>query len=82
MHIRDVTEYLQLQEERQRVHMMKTLHTTVSHDMMTPIINIKFFATQMLDAGLKRDVEQLEKYHSLVIDSGQIIQGRVKDLLD
>ena len=54
--MRDVTEYLQLQEERQRVHMMKTLHTTVSHDMMTPIINIKFFASQMLQAGLERNI--------------------------
>lgn len=64
------------------MHMMKTLHTTVTHDMMTPIINIKFFASQMLQAALERNVQQLEKYHKMVIDSGQIIQGRVKDLLD
>jgi K+-sensing histidine kinase KdpD len=53
--------------------MMKTLHTTVSHDMMTPLINIKFFASQMLKAGLERNIKELEKYHKMVIDSGQII---------
>ena len=64
------------------MHMMKTLHTTVSHDMMTPIINIKFFTGQMLQAALERNIQQLEKFHKMVIDSSQIIQGRVKDLLD
>jgi K+-sensing histidine kinase KdpD len=82
VHIRDVTEYLKLQEEQQRVHLMKTLQATLTHDMMTPIINIKFFASEMLKAGLKCDMQQLQKFHSLVLHSGKLIQGRVKDLLD
>jgi signal transduction histidine kinase len=44
LNIRDITEFQQLQDERNRVHMMKMLTAAVSHDMMNPIANIKFFA--------------------------------------
>lgn len=40
----DVTELQQLEEERQKVRLMKMLTTTVSHDIMTPILTIKNFA--------------------------------------
>jgi sensor histidine kinase regulating citrate/malate metabolism len=35
--LRDVTEFHQLQQQKQQVSMMKMLHATVSHDMMNPI---------------------------------------------
>ena len=80
--MRDVTEYIELQAERQKVHLMKMLHTIVSHDMMAPIINIKYFADMMLKSGISRDLHELQKYYNLIIDSGRLVQCRVKDLLD
>ena len=80
--IRDVTDYLELQEERQKNYMMKMLHATVSHDMISPIHNIKFFADQMFQACQERDVSDVQKFHQLIIESGKMLQGRVKDLLD
>jgi light-regulated signal transduction histidine kinase (bacteriophytochrome) len=61
--LRDVTEYLELQEERQKNHMMKMLHATVSHDMISPIHNIKYFASEMYNACLDRKLNEVEKYH-------------------
>jgi len=42
--IRDVTGIVSLQEERKKNYLMKMLHATVSHDMISPINNINFFA--------------------------------------
>lgn len=53
--------------------MMKMLHATVSHDMISPIHNIKFFADEMYNACLDRKVNEIEKYHQLVHDSGKIL---------
>lgn len=44
----DVTTLQLLQEERHKVHMMKLLHATVSHDIMSPINIIKNFVEEML----------------------------------
>jgi len=41
---RDVTELQQLQEERQKVKMMKMVNAMVSHDLMAPFANIRLFA--------------------------------------
>lgn len=41
--LRDVTAFQLLQEEKQKVSMMKLLHAAVSHDLMHPINNIEFF---------------------------------------
>ena len=62
--------------------MMKTLHATVSHDMISPIHNIKFFAEEMYTACLERKLNDAEKYHKLLLETNKILQVRVKDLLD
>ena len=82
VHIRDVTEYLELQEERQKNHMMKMLSATVSHDMMSPIQNIKFFSEQMFEACLDRDIGQVEHFLRMLSETGNMLKSRVKDLLD
>ena len=43
--------------------MMKMLHATVSHDMISPIQNIKFFAEEMHTACLEHKLSDVEKYH-------------------
>jgi light-regulated signal transduction histidine kinase (bacteriophytochrome) len=43
--------------------MMKMLHAIVSHDMISPINNIKFFAEEMKTACLERELNDVEKYH-------------------
>ena len=78
---RDVTEFQLLQEERQKVHMMKMLHATVSHDMMNPIQNIRQFADKLLVVAQKNDPEQMRKYHRLITDSSKLVSCRMKDLL-
>lgn len=80
--MRDVTEFHELQVERNKVQMMKFLHTTVSHDMMTPISNITFFATQMLKAGKMRNIAELEKNYEFIEESIKLVSCRMKDLLD
>lgn len=80
--MRDVTEFQQLQEERQKVSMMKFLHQTVSHDMMSPIQNIKHFANQMLKAGRNNDIDEMVKQCQLIQESSQLVSSRMKDLLD
>lgn len=62
--------------------MMKMLHTTVSHDMMNPINNIKRFVDKMLEAALLNDIKETKKFHSLICDSSKLVSSRVKDLLD
>lgn len=44
---RDVSELYQLQEERQKVRMMKMVSAMVSHDLMHPLATIRLFADQL-----------------------------------
>ena len=62
--------------------MMKMLHATVSHDMMAPILNIKFFAEKMLKSGEQHNVEDLRKFYQLIVNSSKLVYCRMKDLLD
>ena len=80
--LRDVTELQQLQEERQKVHMMKMLHTYVSHDVMHPIYNIMFFIDKMLVGGINSDIDELRRFHQLAYGSAKQVSSLVKDLLD
>jgi K+-sensing histidine kinase KdpD len=80
--LRDVTELQQLQEERQKVHMMKMLHTYVSHDVMHPIYNILFFIDRMLASGINADIDEMRWFHQLATGSAKQVSSRVKDLLD
>jgi len=45
--LNDVTELQLLEDERQKVKLMKMLTAAVSHDIMTPILTIKHFAESM-----------------------------------
>lgn len=58
------------------------LHTTVSHDMMNPIQNIKFFADRMLEQGQQRNMQDMVKFHKLINDCATIVSSRMSDLLD
>jgi hypothetical protein len=80
--LRDVTELQQLQEEKQKVNMMKMLHTYVSHDVMHPIHNILFFIDRMLAGAISGDIDELRKFHQLATGSAKQVSSRVKDLLD
>ena len=62
--------------------MMKMLHATVSHDMMSPIAAIRFFADQLVNAKENGDELIVKKYHKLITDSLKLVQCRMKDLLD
>lgn len=61
---------------------MKMLHAAVSHDMMSPIKNIKYFADRMLQVGLQNRSDEVRKYHQLIDESAKIVSCRMKDLLD
>jgi K+-sensing histidine kinase KdpD len=80
--MRDVTEMQLLQEARHKVNLMKMLHTTVSHDMMNPLSNIKFFSDRMLEQGQQRNMQDMVKFHKLINDSATIVSSRMSDLLD
>ena len=82
IHIRDVTQRQELEEERNMKKNMEILTRTVSHDMLQPIHNIKFFADHMLTAGLNQDIEGMQKKYNMILESAQILDCRVKDLLD
>lgn len=77
-----MTELQQLQEERRKVQLMKTLHQTLSHDIMSPIENIKCFANSMKRKAFLKDREGIDKYHRLIVNQSQIVYNRMKDLLD
>lgn len=80
--IRDVTDFEQLQETRQKVRMMEMLQATVSHDLISPVNNIKLFADSMLQHALKRNIREVRRSHTMIVDSARIAQCRFKDLLD
>ena len=77
-----MTEIKQLQEERQKVKMMKMLNATISQDILIPILNIKLFADELLKVSEKRDNAQMIKYHRLISDASKLVSCRMKDLLD
>jgi K+-sensing histidine kinase KdpD len=62
--------------------MMKMLTTAVSHDMMNPIANIKFFAQQLLESSKTRNEAEMDKYYQMIEDSTKLVSSRMKDLLD
>ena len=82
MLLRDVTDFQQLQEERQKVRMIKMLQATVSHDLLNPINNIKLFADSMLTHALKKNYREMRRSHTMIVDSTKLAQSRFKDLLD
>ena len=82
MLLRDVTEFQQLQDERNKVQMMKMLHTTVSHDVMSPMHNIQQFADKMLETARVLNFEETAKYHNLICESAKLVTSFAKDLLD
>jgi len=61
--LNDVTEQQLLEEERQKVKLMKMLTTTVSHDIMTPILTIKNFVLTMKQFAEKGDMKNVIKYY-------------------
>lgn len=61
---------------------MKMLQTTVSHDMMNPIQNIKLFSDCMLEQGQQRNMQNMVKFHKLINDCATIVASRMSDLLD
>lgn len=67
MLLHDVSDLQLLQEERNKVKLMKFLHETVSHDMMCPINNIKHFSKQMLKAGKLNNLEDMKKFNRLIL---------------
>lgn len=80
--MRDVTEFQQLQEERNKVSMMKMLNQTVSHDIISPMDNIVLFANKMLESVQGKNFESLEMFHRLITEQAKLVSSRVKDLLD
>lgn len=62
--------------------MMKMLNAMVSHDLMGPIINAKKFADQLRTHVYKANTEEVEKYHSLIIDLLNFVSCRMRDFLD
>ena len=80
--LRDVTEVQQLQEERHRVKMLKMINAMVSHDLMAPLTLIHKFADQLHNLFYLDDSsEQVDKYHSLIVDLSNFVICRMRDLL-
>lgn len=82
MLLRDVSQMQELQDARHKVQLMKMLHTTVSHDMMSPIQNVKFFSDQMLEMGKQHNLKEMLKFHQLINDQAMLVSSRMSDLLD
>lgn len=82
MFLRDVTEIQLLAQERQKVKMLEFLNASVSHDMVAPISNILMFVSELHRMGVSGDIAKMDYYHQLSINSAQLLQCRVKDLLD
>lgn len=61
--LRDVSQMQQLQDAKHKVRLMKILHTSVSHDMMSPVQNVKLFADQMLEMGRQNNFPEMVKFH-------------------
>ena len=53
--------------------MMKMLHATVSHDMMSPIAAIRFFTDQLANVKENGDELNVKKYHKLIADSLKLV---------
>lgn len=80
--IRDVTQFHELQEERNKVNMMKILHTTVSLEMIAPINNIRIFAKQLLRTGTFANPAEPLKFYRQIKESSKLLYCRLNDLLD
>lgn len=69
---------LQLKEEKDR---RNRFYMGVSHDLMTPLAHISGFSEAILE-GLSENEEMRDRYLKIIIDKADLMEKRIKQLLD